>query len=693
MRRANLLPLLAILIAGRAVSAAGPADEGMWTLDNFPVQAVAEKYDVTLDAEWLRRAQLTTARLEGGCTGSFVSPDGLVLTNNHCVWSCVRENSDASRNLSDEGFLAGSRDEEIRCAREQVSVLMEMEDVTEAIRAATEGLDESEANEARSRELSGLEASCEEASGGQLSCESVSLYQGGQYFLYKYKRYDDVRLVFAPELDIAAFGGDPDNFNFPRYCLDMSFLRVYENGAPARTPEFLEWRAAGPLVKEPVFVTGHPGSTDRQMTMAELTHLKQVEIPLWLLRYTELRGRLLQWGRTGGEAERVVQQRVLGIENGIKVRRNQLFALLDDERIAVKAEEERRLRDAVEADPALHRAYGDGWDQVESALQSYRSFYREFLFLEQAAGFYGELFAFARALVRATAEREMPNEDRLPGYTDSALRGLEQRLLADVPVNDEYQELGLSFSLEKMREWLGPDHPQVKAVLGSESPEAMARRLVSETRVDEASFRRALWEGGRAAVEASDDPLIRLARAVDRPARELRARYENEVVAPRTEGSEKIAAARFRVLGTNSYPDATFTLRVTYGAVDGWLENGSEVDPFTRIGTAFARATGERPFRLPDSWLEARDRLGADTPFNFVATTDITGGNSGSPVIDASGRLVGLAFDGNIHSIAGDYWFNPENNRTVAVHPAAMLEALERVYGASALLDELVLAE
>jgi len=673
-------------------SAAVFSDEGMWTLDNFPVEAVAEKYDVTIDAEWLRKAQLATTRLEGGCTGSFVSPDGLVLTNNHCVWGCVRENSTAERNLSNDGFLARSREEELSCASEQISVLMEMEEVTEEVRRASAGLGDTEANEARRRTLRALVAGCEEASEDALRCEAVDLYQGGQYFLYKYKRYDDVRLVFAPELDIAAFGGDPDNFNFPRWCLDMSFLRVYEDGRPASTPHHLAWRADGAVAGEPVFVAGHPGSTERMLTMTELDHLQEVEIPLWLLRYSELRGRLLQWERTGDEAARIVQQRILGIENGIKVRRNQLFALLDDELMAQKAEAERSLRQAVAAEPALSEAYGDGWDLIDGAMSTYRGLYHDYLFIEQGAGFYGELFGWGRALVRAATERERDNEERLPGYTDAALPQLSQRLLADVPVSKEYQELGLTFSLEKLREWLGPDHPQVKAVLGAESPAGLARRLVRETRLDEASYRSELWDGGLAAIEASTDPMIVLARSVDPEARAIRQRYVDEVQAPRAEGSEKIAAARFDVLGTDIYPDATFTLRITYGSVEGWLEKGEEVDPFTRIATVFERATGERPFKVPDSWRDARGRLDAATRFNFVANTDITGGNSGSPVLDGAGRLVGLAFDGNIHSIAGDYGFNPSNNRTVAVHPAVMLEALDKVYGATALIEEIVRA-
>lgn len=665
------------------------ADEGMWTIDNFPSAAVADRYRVDIDDAWLQTAQLTTVRLEGGCTGSFSSPDGLVLTNNHCTWSCIRDLSTPGRNLSNEGFMAATRAEELVCPGQQVSVLLGMDDVTGKVAAATARLPEAEANDARKAELTRLESACEAAAGGNLRCEAVTLYNGGQYFIYRYKRYDDVRLVFAPELDIAAFGGDPDNFNFPRWSFDMSFLRVYEDGRPARTPHYLPWRAAGPSSGEPVFVSGHPGSTDRSLTVSQLRFQRDVSIPLYLYRQIEFRGRLLAWQDTGDEAARAVQQRILGIENGIKVRRNQLKALHDDAMLAKKAAEEAELRRVVMADDGMREAWGDAWDIIDGAMAAYRNLYEDYLFIEDGAGFGGSLFGYARTIVRGTAEREKPNEERLRPYTDAALPQREQRLLASQPINKEFETLSMTFSLEKMREWLGPDSPYVHKILGNESPAALAARLVAGSSLDDPGVRRALWEGGVAAVRDSDDPMIRLALAIDADARALLKRYEDEVEAPRIRGEEMIADARFHVYGTNIYPDATFTLRVTYGTVAGWEEKGSMVEPFTHTARLFERTTGERPFMLPASWVAARESLDPDTPFNFAATTDITGGNSGSPIVAADGQLVGLAFDGNIHSIAGDYWFNPANNRTVGVNTAIMLEALDTVYGADHLLEEL----
>lgn len=665
------------------------SDEGMWTIDNFPSSRVSEKYNVDVDEEWLRSAQLSTTRLENGCTGSFASADGLVLTNNHCTWGCIRDLSSDERNLSDEGFIATSREEELQCPGQQISVLVKLDNVTNDIASTTQDLADAEANEARKARLTDLESACEEAAGDKLRCEAVSLYNGGQYFIYTYKRYDDVRLVFAPELDIAAFGGDPDNFNFPRWCFDMSFLRVYEDGKPASTPNYLRWRESGPQDAEPVFITGHPGSTDRLLTTSQLKMLRDDVIPLWLLRYSELRGRMLVWQNTSPEAARIVQQRILGIENGIKVRRNQLKALHDDDMMAIKADQEAQLREAIAEDPELQAAYGDAWDLIDSAIQAHQNMYEEHLFIENDAALYSELYYYAKTIVRGVAERERPNNERLRAYTDAALPQVEQRLFAVRPIDKNYEKLRLTFSLEKMREWLGPDSKYVHRILGKESPESLAARLVEDSRLDDPAYRETLWKGNEKELKTSDDRMIQLALAIDPDARALRTRYENDVEAPRIRGEEKIADARFRIYGTDTYPDATFTLRITYGAVEGWEERGKMIESFTHTNRLFERATGQRPFSLPASWSRAREDLNPDTPFNFSLTTDITGGNSGSPIVAGDGTLVGLAFDGNIHSIAGDYWFNQNNNRTVGVNTAIILEALKVVYGADQLLDEL----
>jgi hypothetical protein len=441
-----------------------------------------------------------------------------------------------------------------------------------------------------------------------------------------------------------------------------------------------------------VFVVGHPGSTDRLFTVSQLERERSDALPRRLEVDAELRGRLVEWGRTSEAAARQVQQRLLFVENGLKVRRHLLTSLLDEGQMARKTAAERELREAVTAEAKLAEAYGSAWDEMDRALAARDNLEPRLGFVEHQLGFQGTLFHWASTLVRGSREKEKPNEQRLREFRVTALPRVEQGLLAPRPVMAGYERLRLGFSLDKLREWLGPDDPVVRAVLGNDSPDTLAARLVDGTRLADADYRRALWEGGVEAVDACDDPMVALARLVEPYAMELRRRYDDEVEAARDHASEQIARARFAVLGTDVYPDATFTLRMTYGAVKGWRERGEEVSPFTHLRRAFERATGEDPFRLPESWLTKKETLDLDTPFNFVANTDIVGGNSGSPAVDAQGRLVGLAFDGNIHSIAGAYWFDESLNRTVLVHPAAILEALRKVYGAQNLLDELTLA-
>jgi hypothetical protein len=685
---------LACAVALFAMSSAAHADEGMWTFDNFPKQLVREKLGVEVTDQWLDKVRLATTRLESGCTGSFISAEGLLLTNHHCSSECLAQLSTPESDLFEKGFLAGTRADERRCPTQQVSVLIATEDITSKVAAAIKGLDDKAANETRKKELSRLEQSCEEASksaaGGEaLLCQSVTLYNGGQYFLYKYRRYKDVRLVFAPEAAIAAFGGDPDNFQFPRYCLDMSILRVYENDKPIRSPSHLKINFAGPQEKDAVFVSGHPGSTDRLLTVEELISQREAYLPFWLLRNAELRGRYIQFAKTDAESARIVEDPLNGIENSIKVRRKENDALLDDTMMAKKAGDEQALRAKVTADPALRSLAGSAWDDMARAQVAYRDQLVPYTFVEAGAGFNSSLYRYARTLVRAAAERAKPNEDRLREYNNASLPLLEQRITAAVPVYPSLEKLTLSYSLERMREWLGPDDKLVRDVLGNESPDSLAAKLVDGSQLADPKVRESLWKGGAAAIESSNDPMIQLARRVDPDARAIRKRFEDEVEAPSDRASERIAAARFKALGTSIYPDATFTLRLNFGTVQGWVEKGKPVTPFTTLKVAFERATGKDPFRMPESWVQAKPKLNLDTRFNLSTNSDIVGGNSGSPLINAKGELVGLMFDGNIHSISGSYWFDPEKNRAIAVHPAIMKEGLTKVYRADALLREM----
>jgi len=665
------------------------ADEGMWTFHDFPHDLVKQRHGVDISQAWLDRVRTATIRLSN-CTASFVSPEGLILTNHHCASACLDENSTSSKNLIKDGFLAPTRDKELRCSTQVADVLVAMENVTPKVEAATRNLDVQAANDTRKKVLTQLEQACElsgaKAQSGPLKCEAVTLYQGGQYWLYQYHRYQDLRLVFAPEEDIAAFGGDPDNFQFPRWDLDMSLLRAYDaHGKPAAVSSYLRVRPEGPQPGEVVFVSGHPGSTDRLLTVAQLEELRNVSLPQWLLRAAELRGRYIEFGKTGPEAHRIVDNPLLYLENSLKVRRKLLDALLDDRLLQQKRQAEAELR-------AKARASGmtaDPWDAIAKAEKIDGELSLPYTFLEAGAGFNSRLFNYARTILRAARERQKPNAERLREYRDTALPRLEQQLKGPVPVYPQLENLTLSFSLERMREWLGPDAPIVRRLLSNDSPDALAARVISGSKLADPQERMRLWTGGMPAVEASQDPMIELARLVDPQAREIRKKYEDEVEAPVDAAQEQIAAIRFRTYGTSVPPDATFTLRLNFGTVQGWKEDDHDVEPFTYLSRLFERATGQEPFKVPDTWLAVKSKLDPQTKFNLSSSNDIVGGNSGSPLLDAQGRLVGLMFDGNIHSIAGSYWYDPELNRAVAVHPAIMLEALRKVYNADAVLGEL----
>jgi len=692
MRRSPLFALLLILIAAPAFS-----DGGMWTFQEFPHALLKREHGTDVSPAWLDRVRTATIRLSN-CTASFVSRDGLILTNHHCGAACLDEHSSKEHNLLAEGFLARTRDKELKCGTQIADVLMQMEDITAQVNAATQGLSDQAANDKRKATMTQLEQQCEQdgkkAKGGPFKCETVDLYEGGQYWMYKYHRYSDVRMVFAPERAIAAFGGDPDNFQFPRWDLDMSVLRAYgPDGKPAATPNFLSINPAGPQAGDLVFVSGHPGSTSRLLTVAELETQRDIILPRWLLRAAELRGRLIQFGKSSPEAARIVEDPLNTLENVIKVRRKLLDALLDERLMQAKRKDEAALRAQVAADPQLAQALGDPWASIAKAQQREEQLYLPYVWIEQGAGlgagYPGKLFGYARTLVRAAAERTKPNTERLREYSDAALPRVEQRLVAPVPVYPELEKINLSFSLERMREWMGPDAPIVRQLLSHDSPDTLAAKLVDGTQLSDPAVRKRLWDGGAAAVDASTDPLIVLARSVDAEARAARKSYEDEVEAPETAAAEKIARARFKVFGTSEPPDANFTLRLNFGTVQGWQEGDHAVPPFTQLAQLYTRATGQDPFRVPEAWLSAKPALNMETRFNLSTNNDIVGGNSGSPLINAKGEIVGLMFDGNIHSIAGDYWFDPQLNRAVAVDPQIIFEGLRKVYKASELLSEL----
>lgn len=654
------------------------ADEGMWTFDAFPTAKMRTAYGWAPGQPWLDKVRAAAVRLTGGCSASFVSTEGLILTNHHCVAGCAEQNSTASNNILKTGFVADLRERELKCAGQQAEVVVSIRDVTPDVKAAVGSLNGEAAVKARHAAMARLEsAGCPDKT--TMRCQVVTLYGGGQYKLYTYHKYSDVRLVWAPEAQAAQFGGDPDNFNFPRYALDASFLRAYENGKPARTPAHLAWTARAPRDGEATFVVGNPGSTQRLFTTDQLAMQRELVMPMRVATYSELRGRLINAMESEPSKNREGHQALEGIENSLKVYIG-LKKALDDPAFMGKIA-------AGEADLKAKGGgrFGNPWTDIAEATRASRNMY----FARYFALPRGDLFNYAITLVRVTSERTKPDAERLPEYTESALPLLEKRLLDARPIYPWLDQLTMEWSLSKAREYLGADDPETKTLLGKESPEGLAARLVAGTRLADPAFRAALLKSGMAGVDASTDPMIIYARRLDTNDRELEKKYDALVDAPTTAAQAKLADARFAAYGNTLYPDATFTLRISYGKVMGWNERGIPIPTRTLIGGTYERATGAEPFDLAPAFALNRSRIDPNVAYDFVTTNDIIGGNSGSPVIDRDGKVIGAAFDGNIHSIGGNYGYDPVLNRTVAVSTASIEEAIKTIYPSPALLSEL----
>jgi hypothetical protein len=659
----------------------------MWTYNNFPSQKVQSLYGFAPTAQWLESVRLSSVRLALGCSASFVSPNGLILTNHHCSTQCIEALSTPQKNYLESGYLARIEGEELRCPNFEANQLTAIQDVTAAVNKATAGLKDQAANEARKAEIARLEKEC--AASEEVRCDVVTLYGGGRYELYRYKRYQDVRLVFAPEVGIAFFGGDPDNFNFPRYNLDVTFLRAYENGRPASTPHHFRWSASGPKEGDLTFVSGHPGGTDRQLTISQIELDRDFTRPYVLQILSELRGNLTQFQQRGAEQKRISDGYLMTVENSLKAFRGEHAALLSKSFFEQLRAKENDFRKRVQADPKLAKEMGSLWRDMEKVVEKERNLYLRNLYLNSANGYRSALFVNARHLLRLAEELAKPNEKRLEEYTDSRLPQLRQAILSKAPIYKELEIEKMTFSFTKMVEALGPDDPDVRLILGRKSPREVATALIQGTRLDDPEVRKRLLEGGKTALDSTNDPMIAFASKLDPISRAMRKQFEDEVESPQKSIAEKLAKARFAVYGTSIYPDATFTLRLSFGTVKGWMENGKPVPPFTNLNGAFERHTGSDPFALPKSWLNARSKLNPQTHFNFVTTNDIIGGNSGSPVVNKERELIGLIFDGNIHSLGGNFGFDPAVNRAVAVDSSGILEALEKVYGAQRVLQEL----
>jgi hypothetical protein len=677
------------LVVIAALLAAAPvlADEGMWTYNNFPFAKVKEKYGFEPSQPWLDKVRLSSARLAPGCSASFVSPTGLVMTNHHCARVCIEQLSTADKDYIANGFYAKTAADELKCPAMELNQLTSITDVTERLNTATQGLTGKQYNDSLKAEMSKIETEC--ATTAQVRCDVVTLYQGGKYNLYKYRRFQDVRLVFAPEHAIAFFGGDPDNFEFPRYDMDVTFLRIYQDGKPAPAEHYFKWSKAGAKEGELTFVSGNPGKTSRGLTIAELEYQRDVVLPKNQVIQAELRGMLTEFQKRGPEQKRISNNLLFGVENALKATKGKHEALLDKKFFAQKAGAEQELRQKVDANPELKKKYGAAWDEIAKAEEQHKLVRKENTFIEGTYGFNSQLYTIAKHLVRGTEELTQENSQRLREYNEANLPALKALLFSPAPIYPELEIARLEFSLTKLREELGADHPFVKKVLGKESPLKLATRVVSSSQLRDPAVRKQLFEGGPKAVAASKDPMIQLAALVDPDARAIRKHYEENIEAVVRKNSELVAKAKFEVYGTGIYPDATSSLRLSYGSVKGYTEDGKKVAPITTMAGAYERHTGEEPFALPTTWLDAKGKLKLSTPMNFISTNDIIGGNSGSPVINKDAEIVGLVFDGNIQSLGGDYGFDESVNRTVSIHSDALIEALQKVYRATRVIEEL----
>lgn len=667
------------------------ADEGMWLYNQFPKQMLKAKYGFEPTDEWLKHVRLSSVRFNSGGSGSFVSSNGLVMTNHHVGADALAKLSTADRDLIKTGFHAKTQAEEVKCVDLELNVLMNIEDVTERVNAAVKpGQSAAEAQLARRAVTNTIEKEAFDKSG--LRSDVITLFQGGQYHLYQFKKYTDVRLVFAPEKDIAFFGGDPDNFEYPRYDLDICFLRVYENDKPAKIEHYLKWSKAGADDGELIFVSGHPGRTSRLNTVAHLEYLRDVQFPqtLDLLRRREVL--LKSFSDRSLENARRAEDDLFSYQNSRKARLGGLAGLQDPATMDKKNSEEAELRSKVDADPKLREKYGTAWDDVAKTIQFVKTIRTEFNLLEGGQAFNSELFSIAKTLVRMTDEDAKPNAERLREFGEAGRASLEMQLYSDAPIYTDLEMVKLADSLGMMTEMLGADHEMVKKILNGRSPRDRAAELVKGTSLANVEERKKVAKGGKTAISSSSDAMIKLAKLVDPRARELRTQFEQQYDEPQRQAYAKVAGAKFAVFGSTTYPDATFTLRLAFGTVKGYEDEGKKVPPWTTMGGTFkhAEAHGSKePFELPDSWLKNRDKLKADTPFNFVSTADIIGGNSGSPVVNKTGELVGIIFDGNIQSLVLDFMYSDAQARAVSVHSSGIQEALRKIYNAGALADEL----
>jgi Peptidase S46 len=693
--------ILPRVIVAMLMSAAVPvfADEGMWLFNNPPVTQLKEKYQFDPTPQWLEHLQKSSVRFNSGGSGSFVSANGLCITNHHVGADALQKASSEQHNYLKEGFYAQTNAEEIKCHDLELNVLISIEDVTARVNAAVKaGMSPESAGKARENAMAEIEKENKDRTG--LRSDLVTLYQGGLYHIYRYKRYDDVRIVFAPEQQMAFYGGDPDNFEYPRFDLDICIFRAYENGQPARIEHYLKWNSRGPSDGELTFVSGNPGRTDRQLTVEEMADRRDREVPTLLEMFNRREVLLRAWGERSFENARRARDDLFSDQNNRKRYGGYVAALFDPEIWSAIEARETKLRDTISRDSKLKSRVG-AYDRIKNAQAELAKIAPRYDYLEQERpstvgyrgprAFCGTLFKYARLLTRAIDERLKPNGERIAAFRDSAKESLELELFSTEPVYNDYEILRLTDSLTDFAEKFGANDPMVKRALAGKSPKARAAELVNGTKLKDVEFRKNLYAKDTTILQAAHDPMLDLARMIDAPAREVRKAHETQEEIKR-QGYAEIANARFGLEGTNNYPDATFTLRLSYGKVKGYEEDGKQVPPFTDFAGFYQRAAEHDnlpPFNLPQRWIDQKAQLNLTTKFNFVSDADIIGGNSGSPVVNKANEFVGIIFDGNIQSLVLDCIFSDKQARAVSVDSAAITEALREVYGAGALVDEL----
>jgi hypothetical protein len=664
------------------------ADEGMWLYNAFPKQKVKAKYGFEPTQQWLDHVRLGSVRFNNGGSGSFVSADGLTFTNHHVGAVCIQQLSTGGHDYMKAGFYAKTQAEEAKCPDLELNQLVGIEDVTTKINEAVKpGMNAAQAGQAQRVAMSSIEQDCSKSTG--LRCDVVVLYSGEVFNLYKYKKYTDVRLVFAPEFDAAFFGGDPDNFTYPRYDLDITFFRVYENDKPAHLDNYLRWSGTGVKDGDLIFVSGHPGSTGRLLTTSQLEYLRDVDYPSRLESYTRRINLLQGFGSHSAENERIAQEEIFGLQNSFKAVTGYLGGLNDKQEMDKKAADQEKQRAAFKA---KNPNRPDPWTEISNAVKVEKEIYAPLMYLERLRGYNSELAQIARRLVRATEEKTKPSNERLREYRESNLPSLEQQMFSSAPIYKSLETVTLADSLAQMQQALGAENPDVQKSLNGKTPEEAAKEAIAGTKLDEVAIRKQLYEGGVAAIQASTDPLIVMMRAIDPDARAVRKQYEDQVESVERRDGTTIAKARFEKNGFTEPPDATFTLRLSYGAVKGYEEGGKHIPYFTTMGGAFQHATehgSKPPYNLPQSWLDAKPKLKLDTPLNYVSTADIIGGNSGSPTVNKNGEVVGIIFDGNIQSLVWNFFYDDRQARAVHVDSRGILEALRDIYQANGLADEL----